>query len=105
MTHTPNSSPQATLRYSLERIRRHHRAFDNRFPITGVGTRYRLAGNDNWLAGFWTGLLWLAHAATGDEDLREHAESLLPTFRERLEKRVHITHDLGFLFTLSARAQ
>ena len=32
-------------------------------------------------------------------------ESLLPSFRERLEKRVHITHDLGFLFTLSARAQ
>jgi unsaturated chondroitin disaccharide hydrolase len=37
--------------------------------------------------------------------LRVHAESLLTTFRERLEKGVHITHDLGFLFGLSARAQ
>jgi unsaturated chondroitin disaccharide hydrolase len=90
---------------SLARIRRHHRAFGDQFPVVGEGTCYLLSENDNWLAGFWTGLLWLAYAASGDEDLREHAESLLTTFRERLEKRVHITHDLGFLFTLSARAQ
>jgi unsaturated chondroitin disaccharide hydrolase len=29
----------------------------------------------------------------------------LPTFRQRLQQQIHITHDLGFLFTLSARAQ
>jgi unsaturated chondroitin disaccharide hydrolase len=90
---------------SLARIQRHHRAFGERFPTVGEGTRYQLSENNTWLAGFWTGLLWLAYAATGDEDLRSHAESLLGSFDERLEKRVHITHDLGFLFTLSARAQ
>ena len=90
---------------ALERIRRHHRAFEDRFPTVGEGTRYQLTANDHWLAGFWTGLLWLAYVATGDEDLRAHAEALLPSFRERLGKRIHITHDLGFLFTLSARAQ
>jgi len=93
------------LEYSLARIRRHSRTFGDRFPTIGEGSRYCLAGNDNWLAGFWTGLLWLAYTVTGEGDLRVQAESLLPTFRERLEKRVHITHDLGFLFTLSARAQ
>jgi unsaturated chondroitin disaccharide hydrolase len=96
---------QITLGAALARIRRQHRAFGAEFPVVGQGTRYQLAENNHWLAGFWTGLLWLACAATGDEDLRVHAESLLPTFEERLEKRVHITHDLGFLFTLSARAQ
>jgi len=30
---------------------------------------------------------------------------LLPCFAMRLDQRIHITHDLGFLFTLSARAQ
>lgn len=90
---------------SLARIRRLHWAFGDQFPIVGEGTRYQLTENNHWLAGFWTGLLWLAYTATGDEDLRAHAESLLSTFRERLERRVHITHDLGFLFTLSARAQ
>jgi len=37
--------------------------------------------------------------------LRDHAEALLPSFEERLKNYTHITHDLGFLFTLSARAQ
>ena len=96
---------QSALKMSLDRIRDRHRAFGDQFPVVGEGTRYQLSENNHWLAGFWTGLLWLAYAATGDEDLRVHAESLLPTFCERLEQRVHITHDLGFLFTLSARAQ
>jgi unsaturated chondroitin disaccharide hydrolase len=96
---------QSTLDESLERIARCHPAFGGLFPTVAEGGGYLLTENDHWLAGFWTGLLWLAYAAGGDEDLRAHAESLLPTFRERLERRVHITHDLGFLFTLSARAQ
>ncbi len=96
---------RSVLAGSLARIQGHHREFRNRFPIVGQGTRYQLFENNTWLAGFWTGLLWLAHAATGDEDLRTHAESLLPTFEDRLDRQVHITHDLGFLFTLSARAQ
>ncbi len=31
--------------------------------------------------------------------------SLLPNFQDRLDRQIHITHDLGFLYTLSARAQ
>jgi unsaturated chondroitin disaccharide hydrolase len=96
---------QTALAGSLARVRRHHRAFGQQFPTVGEGSRYRLTENNHWLAGFWTGLLWLAYAATGDEDLRDHAEALLPSFEERLKDYTHITHDLGFLFTLSARAQ
>lgn len=99
------ASLQSALNDSLARVQRHHWAYGERFPIVGKGTRYQLTENNTWLAGFWTGLLWLAYSATGDEDLRAKAESLLPTFEERLDKQVHITHDLGFLFTLSARAQ
>jgi unsaturated chondroitin disaccharide hydrolase len=100
-----NIDLQSALSDALERVRRHHRALGNLFPTVGEGSRYQLTENDNWLTGFWTGLLWLAYAATGDEDLRAHAQALLPSFEERLDGRVHITHDLGFLFTLSARAQ
>jgi hypothetical protein len=96
---------QTALAESLARVRRHHRAFGQQFPTVGEGSRYRLTENNHWLAGFWTGLLWLAYAATGDEDLRDHAEALLPSFEEWLKNYTHITHDLGFLFTLSARAQ
>jgi len=90
---------------SLTRLRGYHRAFDYRFPTVGLANRYQLEENNHWLAGFWTGLLWLGWVSTGDDDLRAHAESLLPSFRQRLERGVHITHDLGFLFTLSACAQ
>ena len=104
-TSSTGTTLQAALANSMERIRQQHRAFGDRFPTVGEGIRYQLTENDNWLTGFWPGLLWLATTATGDEDLREHAETLLPSFEERLEKRVHINHDLGFLFTLSACAQ
>lgn len=96
---------ERVLLESLTRLRSCHRAFGDQFPTVGEGTCYQRSDNHHWLAGFWTGLLWLGCVATGDEDLRAHAESLLPSFLERLEKRIHITHDLGFLFTLSARAQ
>ncbi len=105
MTRTQSADLQTVLEESLARIRRHHQAFGEQFPVVGEGTRYQLAENNHWLAGFWPGLLWLAYAATGDEDLSAHAGSLLSTFEGRLDKQVHITHDLGFLFTLSARAQ
>jgi len=49
--------------------------------------------------GFWTGLLWLAYAHTGDPSLRAGAEHWA-------NKLAHLktnsgTHDLGFIFTLS----
>jgi unsaturated chondroitin disaccharide hydrolase len=99
------SDLQAALDRSLARIQHHHQAFDDLFPTVGEASRYRLTANDNWLTGFWPGQLWLGYAATGDEDLRAHAEALLPSFEQRLDRRVHINHDLGFLFSLSARAQ
>lgn len=89
----------------LGRVRRNIGLFGEQFPTVGEGDRYRLGPNDNWLAAFWMGLLWLSYAASGDEIFRRHAEQLLPSFIIRFDRRVHITHDLGFLFTLSARAQ
>ncbi len=97
--------PQFLLDQALERVYQNHHRYPQRFLVTGDAHAYHLNDNTNWLAGFWPGLLWLTYAATGRRELREHAESLLPSFRTRLDQRVHITHDLGFLYTLSARAQ
>lgn len=90
---------------SLARVRCLAEASHGRFPTVGQGSSYLLKDNSSWLAGFWPGLLWLGYGTTGDSFFAEAAANLLPTFAERLERRVHITHDLGFLFTLSARAQ
>jgi len=89
----------------INRIFLNSQLFASQFPTVGDGKNYRLAANDHWLAGFWTGLLWLAYAESGRAELRHKAEALLTTFEDRLDRQIHITHDLGFLFTLSARAQ
>ena len=57
----------------------------------------RAAGH--WVDGFWTGLLWLAYAHTGDSDLRSGAEAW--TNRLAHLKTNRGTHDLGFIFYLS----
>ncbi len=90
---------------SLVRIRQNAVIFNGRFPNSGDGLHYTLNDNVNWLAAFWPGMLWLAGANNDDPIYRETAVSLLPTFSNRLDQQVHITHDLGFLFSLSARAQ
>lgn len=94
-----------SLSTAIERVRRNGARWRDLFPSRGDGSHYRLIANENWLAGFWTGMLWLAYAATSDPAMRRKAESLLPSFARRLNDRVNLTHDLGFLFSLSAAAQ
>lgn len=94
-----------TLDIIFSRLAQSHQRFGLRFPSYGNGTRYYLTNNENWLASFWTGLLWLAYAETKQATFCNHAERLLSTFEERLTKNIRLNHDIGFLFTLSARAQ
>lgn len=98
-------SAQNLLNTAIERVQRNCVIFGDQFPNHGEGTQYALRENNNWVAGFWPGMVWLAYAKTGDQALRDYAASLLPSFQRRLDENIHITHDLGFLFTLSARAQ
>ncbi len=89
----------------LQRTKQNCDQFGEQFPTIGKGKRYVLAANNTWLAAFWPGMLWLTYARTHDETIAACAQKYLPSFRKRLEQRIHITHDLGFLYTLSARAQ
>lgn len=89
----------------LARLPMMAKQFNGEFPAYGEGKRYKLTPNQNWLASFWSGLLWLGYAAGQDTKLRRHAESLLPTYAARLDQRIRLNHDLGFMFTLSGRAQ
>lgn len=64
---------------------------------------YPAIANFEWTSGFWSGMLWLAYELTGDEKYRQAAESQLPDYRARLDGRIGTdTHDLGFLYSLSA---
>jgi unsaturated chondroitin disaccharide hydrolase len=98
----------AILPMATRRIRHNYAAYGMFFPAYGsptMDTAYKLTANQNWLAAFWSGLLWLvAHHSQDPDDVRR-ATSLLPSFIKRLDDDVRLNHDLGFLFTLSARAQ
>ncbi len=96
---------QTTLGQAVEAIRRNIPRFGDQYPHNGEGLRYRLTENNHWMTSFWTGQLWLAYHLTGDETFRREAERRLAGFRHRLEQRIDESHDLGFLYTLSARAQ
>jgi unsaturated chondroitin disaccharide hydrolase len=98
----------ALLPVVASRIRHNYAAYDMFFPAYGSPTldgAYKLTANQNWLAAFWAGLLWLVANHDGDPDDVHHATSLLPSFIKRLNDNTRLNHDLGFLFTLSARAQ
>ncbi len=94
-----------TLQQAVESIRRNIPRFGDRYPHNGDGLTYILTDNDHWMTSFWTGQLWLAYAVSGDDVFRREAERRLASFAHRLANRIAENHDLGFLYTLSARAQ
>ncbi|WP_197053950.1 glycoside hydrolase family 88 protein [Cetobacterium sp. ZWU0022] len=60
---------------------------------------------DDWVSGFWTGMLWLSYEITQNNEYRKLAEYQLKDYKERIEKKIHLNHhDIGFLFSLSAVA-
>jgi unsaturated chondroitin disaccharide hydrolase len=70
---------------------------------SSVGGIYPALTNVEWTSSFWTGMLWLCYEASGEGAFRRAALDQLPDFRRRLDERVNVgTHDLGFLYTLSA---
>ncbi|TNV22935.1 glucuronyl hydrolase [Buttiauxella sp. B2] len=78
-------------------------AVGDKFPNEACENgKWQPTGNVEWTTSFWPGQLWLAWEMTGDDKYRQAAERYLPSFAERLNKRIETaTHDLGFLYTLS----
>lgn len=58
---------------------------------------------DGWTESFWTGLLWLCYETTGSPRYRDTAHAHVDRFAERLREERNVdTHDVGFLYHLSA---
>ncbi|WNS44030.1 glycoside hydrolase family 88 protein [Paenibacillus sp. MMS20-IR301] len=90
----------ATTHLNIER-------FGNRFPIVSIGDgKYYLTDQTNWTEGFWSGILWLSYEYGKDPALYNAAVRTVDSFRERMEAGQDLDHhDIGFLYSLSAKAR
>ncbi|GGH39306.1 glycoside hydrolase family 88 protein [Paenibacillus segetis] len=80
--------------------------FGEKFPHVSRGGNYELNDNNDWTNGFWTGMLWLCYEYTNDERFRNAAEKSVASFQRRLQDHVVLDHhDIGFLYSLSSKAQ
>ncbi|MBQ4228490.1 MAG: glycoside hydrolase family 88 protein, partial [Bacteroidaceae bacterium] len=71
----------------------------NFLPRTYENGQLQTCRYDNWVSGFFPGVLWMLYENSGDAQLRQLAE----LYTERVEpaKKLTNTHDLGFMLYCS----
>ncbi|RMB60242.1 glucuronyl hydrolase [Tessaracoccus antarcticus] len=75
---------------------------DGVYPLREAQFGEPEGGNTEWTTSFVPGMFWAAGELTGDDKWVEAARRHIPSFVDRIERKVHIDHhDLGFLYTLS----
>lgn len=86
--------------------KRHLADFEGGFPApASVHDRYPKIENNDWTAGFYTGILWMCYEYSGDKEFYDAAMGRLKSFRYRIENRVVVDHhDMGFIYSLSCVA-
>jgi unsaturated chondroitin disaccharide hydrolase len=95
------------IEYVLVKIDHNLTTFSDQFPApASKNLFYPAIANVEWTSSFWTGMLWLAYELTGEGKYRSAAAKQLASYLRRLTERANTdTHDLGFLYTLSAVAE
>jgi unsaturated chondroitin disaccharide hydrolase len=104
LTEQEKSLYEEALRHALSVVDKNLDVFVKRYPHVSTNQIYQAEENELWTSSFFPGMCFLAYEITGDDKYLSHKEEYLNSFKERLRKRVHITHDLGFLYTLTCVA-
>ena len=68
--------------------------------LPAEGLRYTPEENNIWTSSFHPGMMCLAAKRTGDAAFLQYKDDYIASFKARLDDRVGISHDLGFLYTL-----
>jgi unsaturated chondroitin disaccharide hydrolase len=100
-----NSWVDKAWEHTVEKVSKTSRRIGATFPHITVNGKYDSAKAEWWTSGFWPGLLWLMYRETGDEQLREYAASCEDQLDSVLENFYQLSHDIGFMWSLSAVAQ
>lgn len=97
---------KAALETAMVITERHWKTFEGGFPApASEKNHYPKIPNDDWTAGFYTGMLWIFYECTRKEFFLKLANEHIISFRDRLDRRVMVDHhDMGFLYSLSCVA-
>jgi unsaturated chondroitin disaccharide hydrolase len=97
---------QPQIHFVLNKTRQNEQEFEYLVPpAASVHQIYKPEENIDWTASFWVGMLHLAKELTNGNEFDESIAKQMQSFRKRLDNETELeTHDLGFLFTLSAMA-
>lgn len=98
---------QQAIEDALRVTKRNITRFGDQFPHVSTGDEhYTLNDNTEWTAGFWSGILWLCSEYSEDPVYREQALRTVQSFRRRMDHKIIFDHhDIGFLYSLSSKAQ
>lgn len=86
------------LEKTLDKIKVNVDAVGFRYPHVSIDGRYNDQGPEFWTSGFWPGILWLYHAATGDDAAKKLAIRLEEGMDRVLDGFMTIHHDVGFMW-------
>lgn len=93
---------QIALQDALKVIKVNKDEYTDRFQHVSENGIYPKEENKLWTMSFYPGQLYLAYEMTGDATYLEHKEEILESFKERCDHGHMETHDIGFLFELTA---
>ncbi|MCI1777271.1 MAG: glycoside hydrolase family 88 protein [Paenibacillus lautus] len=90
---------------AVEKTKRNIGLFPMKFPHITAEKRYEWGESNDWIEGFYTGMIWLCYEYTKDPLFRDTAIAQLEDYKARLEEKRHLDHhDIGFLYLPSALA-
>ncbi|MDH6363963.1 unsaturated chondroitin disaccharide hydrolase [Enterococcus sp. PF1-24] len=92
--------------FVLEKISENQKVFKTMvIPAASENLVYQPEKNVDWTASFWVGMLFLAKELTDSTAFDETIKMQMESFQNRLDKKIELeTHDIGFLYVLSAIA-
>ncbi|CAG7647373.1 glycoside hydrolase family 88 protein [Paenibacillus allorhizosphaerae] len=97
---------QKAIEDAVRKTKANIERYGDLFPHVSKNGSYLLNDNTDWTDGFWSGILWLCYEYTQDETFKKAAVRTVESFRHRLNQHRHLDHhDIGFLYSLSSKAQ
>lgn len=97
---------QEEIEFAVNKVRKNLKTFQETVPpAASEGLVYPEEENIDWTASFWVGMLFLAKELTNSTEFDATIEKQMASFKHRLENKIELeTHDIGFLYSLSAVA-